>query len=373
VRLEGSRPVGLYEGDIQITGGAVPILVPFVFVVSDGIVGNGLPLRGDGFVGEPGERINLDFKLVDQFGAPVGGIAHTWRPGLGGGRIEVASSQTDEIGIGFAEVILGPQIGRQEFFTRVGGTNLLFTGRARAPLSIETDGVVNAADLRVGPGIAPGSYMTIFGLNLSEAFLAANTPFLPYALAGVSVSFDVPGPRSLAGRLHFVSERQVNVQVPWELQGLNSAQIKVSIGDNSSALYTVPLNDYSPAAFEFDEPGTGRKLAAALDENFRLITSQNPVARGRVAQIYANGLGPVDNTPPSGEPSPAQPLGRTRVQPEVTIGGRPARVTFSGLAPGFVGLYQMNVEVAGDTPTGVQPLVITVGGVTSKSSNLPVN
>jgi uncharacterized protein (TIGR03437 family) len=115
------------------------------------------------------------------------------------------------------------------------------------------------------------------------------------------------------------------------------------------------------------------QIAAAHHPDFSLVTRENPVGRGRVAIIYANGLGPVDNTPPTGEISTAEPLARTRVVPEVTIGGRPARVSFSGLTPGSVGLYQLNVEVAPDTPTGVQPVVITAGGVVSKAASLPVN
>ena len=147
----------------------------------------------------------------------------------------------------------------------------------------------------------------------------------------------------------------------------------MSIDDTSSALYNVPLNDYSPALFEFSDPASGRLLAAALDEQFRLVTTANPVARRRAVQLYANGLGPVTSTPSTGEPSPVQPLASSRVTPEVTVGGRPARVLFSGLAPGFVGLYQINVEIPEDAPVGVQPLVVTVEGVSSKTASLPIN
>ena len=193
------------------------------------------------------------------------------------------------------------------------------------------------------------------------------------SLAGVSVSFDVPARKlSLPGRIHFVSDGQINVQIPWELQGLNSASMKVSIGVSSSALWDVPLNDYSPAFFEYAEASSGRTLAAGLDENYKLIGTGNAVRRGGVAQLYVNGLGPVDNQPPSGEPSPASPLARTRIMPTVTIGGREATVSFSGLAPYFVGLYQVNVTVPADTPTGIQPIVISSNGVVSKTANLPI-
>ena len=177
---------------------------------------------------------------------------------------------------------------------------------------------------------------------------------------------------SLPGRLHFVSPTQINVQIPWELRGLNSAQMKVSIGDYSSALYTVPLNNVSPNAFEINDPRTGQRLAASLDSNFALVYDANKAKKGQFIQIYCNGLGDVDATPASGEPSPADPLARTTAVPVVTIGGRPAEVVFSGLAPGIVGLYQINVRVPADTPSGLQPLVIQLGDVTSKTANLPV-
>ncbi|HZO51782.1 MAG TPA: hypothetical protein VFB63_03650, partial [Bryobacteraceae bacterium] len=98
----------------------------------------------------------------------------------------------------------------------------------------------------------------------------------------------------------------------------------------------------------------------------------NKAKKGQFIQVYCNGLGDVDITPPSGEPSSASPLSRTTVTPIVTIGGRPAEVDFSGLAPGIVGLYQLNVRVPADAPSGLQPLVIQVGGVTSKTANVPV-
>jgi uncharacterized protein (TIGR03437 family) len=147
----------------------------------------------------------------------------------------------------------------------------------------------------------------------------------------------------------------------------------VNVGDISSAEYNVPLAEYSPAAFEYDDPASGRRLTAAQNlPNYDLITVANPARRGQRVIIYANGLGPVANQPASGEPSSAQPLATTGVMPTVTIGGRPARVEFSGLTPGSVALYQINAVLAEDTPTGVQPVVIRIGDAESKAASLPV-
>jgi uncharacterized protein (TIGR03437 family) len=80
----------------------------------------------------------------------------------------------------------------------------------------------------------------------------------------------------------------------------------------------------------------------------------------------------VTNTPASGELSPSDPLAVSQVQPTVTIGGRPAQVLFSGLTPSSVGLYQINLVPASDTPTGLQPVVITVNGIASKPVNIAI-
>jgi uncharacterized protein (TIGR03437 family) len=374
VRLEGNRPSpGSYSGIITITGGAVPLRFPYSFLVDDGRPVNLIPLDGFDFVGQAGTAINPVFKALDQFGVPVYNATVAWPATQikGGGRIETAFNATDDLGISEARVILGSQPGEQEFTAVVGGLTVRFTGRAKLPPTISADGVVNAASNQVGSGVAPGSYVAIYGSALSEAFRVASTPYLPLSLANVSVSFDAAGGRSYPGRPYFVSEGQVNVQVPWELQGLSSVQMKVSIGDVSGVLYTVPLNDYSPAVFEIPDP-SGATVAAALDENFRLVTTANALQRGRSGQIYCNGLGPVTNTPASGEASPTNPLAESKSQPAVTIGGRPAQVLFSGLTPSSVGLYQINLVPASDTPTGLQSVVITVNGVASKPVNIAI-
>ncbi|MDQ2900692.1 MAG: hypothetical protein M3Y07_12965, partial [Acidobacteriota bacterium] len=140
---------------------------------------------------------------------------------------------------------------------------------------IAANGVVGAGDSDPGRALAPGSYITIYGANLSPTTRSFVTPYLPISLVGVSVSFDVASVGiSVPGRISYVSASQINVQIPWELQGQTSAMVKVTNNGVSSALYTLPLAGYAPAF-----------LAA--------LTAQ----RGQPVSIYANGLGPVDNQP----------------------------------------------------------------------------
>jgi uncharacterized protein (TIGR03437 family) len=187
---------------------------------------------------------------------------------------------------------------------------------------------------------------------------------IDYAFA----SFDVPSAGiSVPGRLTFVSPGQVNVQVPWELQGQTAAQVKMIIADSYGNVITVPLADYAPAFFE-----TSTGIAAALDANNKVVSATNAVERGKVVQLFLNGLGPVTNPPATGEPALASPLSETTTTPVVTIGGVNCPVLWSGLTPTLPGLYQINVSLPLDLGTGTLPITVTIGGVASKASGLPV-
>jgi uncharacterized protein (TIGR03437 family) len=85
------------------------------------------------------------------------------------------------------------------------------------------------------------------------------------------------------------------------------------------------------------------------------------------------GLGAVTNQPADGAAAPSSSLARTSTTPRVTIGGVEANVTFSGLAPGFVGLYQVNAVVPVAAPAGsAVPVAISIGGVTSNTVTIAV-
>jgi uncharacterized protein (TIGR03437 family) len=92
-----------------------------------------------------------------------------------------------------------------------------------------------------------------------------------------------------------------------------------------------------------------------------------------VVLIFATGLGPVSNRPASGVAASADPLSSTTTLPSVTIGNQAATVSYSGLSPGFVGLYQINVQVPDNALTGnTLPLVLTIGGVPSNTVMIAV-
>jgi uncharacterized protein (TIGR03437 family) len=374
--LSGTRPgTGSYEGFLTVQGAPSPLVVPYYYVVGDGVAYDIFSLFGDGFDGTVGQEHpdgGIAFKVVDRYGVGVPNLPVTFRAIQGGGRFSATYPRTDSNGIAYADAFLGPTTGAQQFSGEVAGLAVSFSGIARLQPTISTNGVVNAASFQVGQGIAPGSYISIFGSGLSDITDLETTTTLPLSLAQVSVSFDVPSAGlSLPGRIYYVSPGQVNVQVPWGLGGQTSVQMKVNVGESVGKLYTVPLSDYAPGVFEYNESANTR-LAAALDAGNRLIGSANPAVRGQTIQVFANGLGPVDHTPADGAPAPSDPLARTQAPPTVTIGGQAAEVSFSGLAPGFAGLYQLNVVIPAGLSAGTQTMTVTVNGLTSKTVNLPV-
>ncbi|MCC7153465.1 MAG: S8 family serine peptidase [Bryobacterales bacterium] len=376
VRLEGATPnPGVYEGYVQADGAAVSLRIPYLYLVTDGVPANVVPLRNENFEGLTLGSMYFAFKVVDKYGLPVPGRNVTWRVVSGGAdpsQIQ-ALRATDELGIADATVVLGPSSGAQVFEATIAGFSepVSFVGTARVRSTLRSPGgIVNGASFETARAVAPGSWVTIFGQALSTATLRFDqlgTPFIPLSLGNVSVGVDVPGGvrQSYPARISYVSDGQVNIQLPYELQGLTSAQLKVSIGNYSSAVMSFNIADYSPAPFQYRDSSGVNMVVATQANSANVIGSSLPAKRGEYITIYANGLGPVTNQPATGEAAKIDPLSYCKGNAEVTFGGRPGAVSFCGLAPTFAGLHQVNVQVPNDAPTGVQDLIMSVNGVSS--------
>src|SRR6185312_4723195 len=198
--------------------------------------------------------------------------------------------------------------------------------------------------------------------DIANASVMPSDGSLPVQLDFTTVSFDVPSAGiSVPGYVYFVSPTQVNAYVPWELAGQSSAQMKVSTDEGSwGNVVTIPLQGAAPGFFL-----NSGNVADALDTSYKVITASNPAVRGQSISLFCNGLGPVTNQPPSGSPAPSGPFAMTTTTPVVMIGGQQAAVGFSGLAPGIVGEYQVNVTVPAGISAGNQPVTISIGGQTS--------
>ena len=235
---------------------------------------------------------------------------------------------------------------------------------------ISAAGVTNAASFAAG--LTPGSIVTIFGVGIAKGvagvLLASSLP-LPTTLGGISAWIGgVPAPLFAVANVR--GQEQINLQVPYEITGQTTVSIQVNANGVLSNTVRVPVLPSHPGIFTVD----GEAGAALHGASNALVTAANPAVANEVIAIYAAGLGPVSPAPKTGYPAPsAEPLARTATTPTVTIGGVGAPVLFSGLAPGFVGLYQVNAQVPGGVPPGsAVPVLITQGGLSSNAATIAV-
>jgi uncharacterized protein (TIGR03437 family) len=227
--------------------------------------------------------------------------------------------------------------------------------------------VVNGASF-VGGGIVPGEIATIFGTNLTSSpgiNLNSGLP-LPTEFLKVAVMInDTAAPIFAVDNVN--GQQQINFQVPWEAAGKPSAGVAVDNNGVAGASTPVPVLTAQPAIFNYTSGGN--VFGAILHANFQLADTGHPAKAGEVVLIYCTGLGAVSSTPADGAAANGQ---STTATATATIDGVKAPVSFSGLAPGFAGLNQVNVQVPAGLKPGNQPVVITISGASSKSVLLPV-
>ena len=238
---------------------------------------------------------------------------------------------------------------------------------APAQPSLYPGGILNAASYSAG-ALAPGSLVAAFGdFGLSSAAQAQNTP-LPGNLAGLSIQFS----GGVSAPLLYVSGGQVNFQVPWEVSGQQQVALTVTVNGQISAPQTKNVALYAPGLFTVNDEGAGQ--GAILGPGYGLVDASYPAIAGTtIVQIFGTGLGPVTNQPPSGAVAPSGPFAETTTTPTVTIGGMPATVSYSGLAPGLVGVYQVNALVPAGAPSGdAVPVTVSFGDITSNTVTMAV-
>lgn len=229
------------------------------------------------------------------------------------------------------------------------------TPSAPAAPNFSQTAVVNAASF--APGLTPGGLATVFGTDLSPAngIVVTNRAPWPDTLERVTVT--IGGLRARLFSLATINgQEQISFQVPFEASG-NNAEVVVENGNQRSNGVLIPVRTAQPGIFLID----GRN-GAFLHADFRLVTAAAPAARGEVLQLYLTGLGAVNPSVATGEVAPSrEPLARTIVTPTVTVGGTNAELFFSGLAPGLIGVYQINFRVPESASTGSVEVVVTSG------------
>ena len=230
-----------------------------------------------------------------------------------------------------------------------GTTSLLVKFPPIIGLALPAAGIANTLSL------APGSLISIYGSGLANTVAQAQSTPLPTQLADATVSAnDQP-----IGLL-YASNGQINALLPPGLSGLVRIKVRNSLGQHTTNVLMAPA---VPAIFAAD--GSGRGPGAVLHATTgQLVTQNNPAVQGEYISIYATGLG---STFRSGG------LDVASIAPRVMMDNNPAPVIFAGLAPGFLGLYQINVQVPVGTPPGLAtPLTVISGKYTSNAVTIAI-
>jgi uncharacterized protein (TIGR03437 family) len=228
--------------------------------------------------------------------------------------------------------------------------NLLAQPPQATGVFINPQGIFNAASYApITNPVAPGEFVTIFGVGLSSGTQSAHSLPLSNTLGNVQVTVNGrPAP------LDFVSPTQINLIIPFETVE-SFATFQVTNNKVPSNQVTVYTNLTAPGVFT--NP-TGIGPAAVLHADYSLVTAKHPATAGETLQLYMTGLGAV--TPPVADGAGATSLSIAKEYPgsiavdilDQTGVDTNASVTFAGLAPGFPGLYQINFVVPSGLASG---------------------
>ena len=228
-----------------------------------------------------------------------------------------------------------------------------------------SEGIVNAASFLEGP-LSPGGIFSIFGEHLGPESEQGSVGRLNPLSGGlmkmtgetIVLVNGVPAP------LFFARQDQINAQAPFEIAGASTAEIVVGYRLVRGPPSTAPVAATNPAMFTFPD-GTS---AIALNQDGTLNSAADPAPRGSVVAVFGTGQGVVEPVIETGQrAAAAEPLNRVTSAFSAMIGGVESEVLFSGLAPGFVGLVQVNVRVPPEVEPGPQtPLKIDIGGVSTQ-------
>jgi uncharacterized protein (TIGR03437 family) len=228
---------------------------------------------------------------------------------------------------------------------------LAWPARYQAPQAASgSPATTNAASF--GASVSPSDLATVFGSFSGVSSTIATSMPLGTQLAGVQAKVN-----GVAAPLLGVWPTQINFQVPGGTAA-GSAQITISVQCQDAATGTVQVASSSPGIFltdflSLDRPGT------VLTERNQLTGPTVRARRNEVIQIFATGAGPLTQTVADGAAAPGLPAAETMLAPRVFIGFEEAAVEFSGLAPGYVGLWQINARVPDVASiTGLVPVVI---------------
>lgn len=219
------------------------------------------------------------------------------------------------------------------------------------PAAIVDAVVVNAASLLPGP-VAPGERVTLFAAGIGpEIGVASHVDALGMVetvLAETEVQFD-----GISAPLFYVQSGQIDLQVPYGVLG--STQMEVFYKGVSRIRLVLPVAESAPGLYP-----------AITNQDGTVNSAANAAPRDSVVTMYATGAGATNPVGVSGRAA-QEPFAQPVMPVTLKIGGNPCDILYAADAPGLTGLMQINARVPdGFVPTGILPVVLTVGAAGSQ-------
>jgi uncharacterized protein (TIGR03437 family) len=213
--------------------------------------------------------------------------------------------------------------------------------------------VVNAASST--PAFAPGMSVNVLGSGLAPSSQKADGFPLPFIMDGVSATVN-----GVSAPLYSVSPGNINLQIPYET---GSGMAILGINNNGTlASHLLPISVVAPRIFTAQNGFLDRVANGSPGQTLTAFVTGD----GDLAPFLATGATPPPDTRLADLPRPLLPV-------SVTVGGVPGTIRFIGIPSGLVGVTQINFTIPLNAPPGVQPLVVTVGGVGSAPAYLRVS
>jgi uncharacterized protein (TIGR03437 family) len=203
-----------------------------------------------------------------------------------------------------------------------------------------------------------GSLVRIAGWNfLDDAAEFADGVPLPTSFVGISVEVNGQPIPLLA-----MTPSQITAQLPFTIPA-GATDFAVNFGGGQQLTATAQVKAAAPEVLQYVQPFFTSIYAMAFHAGTAIVADQaHPGSAGEVLEMYGIGLGAVSPAVDAGMPGPSNPLASAIAVPEVKIGSKTATVTFAGLAPGLVGIDQVNAVVPSGLKSGSQPVGWSVSG-----------
>ena len=228
--------------------------------------------------------------------------------------------------------------------------------------SLAAAGFLNNLNPQLGAALAPGTVTQVYGDNMASAPDQSSTVPLPTNFRNLQVLMG-----GLSAPLFYVSKNQLVIQVPAELAPNKTYAALLLANGRFSLPQSIAIVPVTPGTVTFAD---GTLVAQRADGS--LVDREHPAKPDESLVIYLVGMGVTNPPVASGAASPSDPLPKVPSDVEISIGGLNAPVSYAGLTPGGVGLYQINFTVPDGVTTGDLDVVISQDGVPTNSAVLIV-